>query len=202
MKPAASGGSDPATKSDKTLDKASFDLNALIHDVVWPATLLLLAFVFRRRIPLMVHRFLARLKKIKHKDTELEFLSKEANDSLAKAARGEDGDLNIDAIFETLKLNEWATLIMARMLMRKGVVELVDPKHAFGPSPSLEKLLEHGRKNNLLPADVIDELERLREITYFVEWWRGRAPTKGDWKWAVANCKRIIQSLFDLHPIA
>lgn len=202
MVPATSAGGDSVTKSDKTSDKKSFDWNALIHDVVWPFTLLAVAFVFRRRIPLLLHRFLTRLKKIKHKDTELEFLSREANESLAKAARGDDHNLNIDAIFETVKLNQWATLIMARMLMRKGLVELVGPNHGFGASPSLEKLLAHDRTKTLLPESLIDELERLREITYFAEWWGGRVPSKADWKWAVANCKRIIQSLFDLQPIA
>ena len=130
-------------------------------------------------------------------------MSKEANESLAKAAHGGYvGTLNIDAIFETVKLNEWATLIMSRMLMRKGLVEVVGPNHSFGASPSLDKLIKHCEESSLVPNDLLADLERLREVTFFAEWWNGRAPTKGEWKWALANCKSIIERLFDLQAVA
>lgn len=198
--------SQPTTNS-KTATKEPkdqpFDWNALIRDIAWPVTVLFLVFILRHRLPALIEKILDRIKKVKHKDTELEFLSKEANESLAKAAHGGYvGTLNIDAIFETVKLNEWATLIMSRMLMRKGLVEVVGPNHSFGVSPSLDKLIKHCEGSSLVPDDLLADLERLREVTFFAEWWNGRAPTKGEWKWALANCKSIIERLFDLQAVA
>lgn len=179
-----------------------FSWNALIHDVAWPLTILFAVFVFRVRLPALIERVLDRIKRIKHKDTELEFLSKEANESLAKAAHGGNiREINIEAIFETVKLNEWATLIMSRMLMRKGLVEIVGQSHSFGDSPSLEKLIKYCKEQNLFPDGLLADLERLREVTFFAEWGSGRIPTKGEWKWALANSKSVIEHLFDFQPI-
>lgn len=180
-----------------------FDWNALIRDIAWPVTAIFIVFLLRRRLPALIEGVLDRIKRVKYKDTELEFLSKEANDSLARAAHGGYiGTLNIDAIFETVKLNEWATLIISRMLMRKGLIEIVGSNHSFGASPSLEKIIKHCEGNGLVPENLRSDLEKLREITFFAEWWSGRAPTKSEWKWALANCKSIIERLFDLQAVA
>lgn len=187
----------------KEPERLLFDWNALIRDIAWPITVLFVVFLLRRRLPALIEKIVDRIKKVKHKDTELEFLSKEANESLAKVAHGGYlGTLNIDAIFETVKLNDWATLIISRMLMRKGLVEVVGQDHSFGASPSLDKLIKHCTEHSLVPADLLSDLERLREVTFFAEWWNGRAPTKGEWKWALANSKSTIERLFDLQAVA
>jgi hypothetical protein len=178
---------------------AAVQWNAVIHDLAWPITVLCLAFVFRRQLDEIV----ARVKRLKHKDTELEFLSKEANESLAKVAHeGFVGAINIEAIYETVKLNEWATLAISRMLMRKGLMALVGTNHVFGLSPSLTELITHCVESRLLSADLAKDLERLREVTYYAEWWKGRVPPRDEWKWAVHNCRRTVQALFDRQPIA
>ena len=87
------------------------------------------------------------------------------------------------------------------MLMRKGLIEIVK-NQSFGDAPSLEKLIKYCKDYSLVPKDQLDDLERLREVTYFAEWWKGRVPTRGEWKWAVANCKSIIMQLFDLQDVA
>ncbi len=76
----------------------------------------------------------------------------------------------LDSIFESVAANEWATLVLARMLMRKGLVAISPSNHGLGYSPSLQKLIELNKNNGrLTQADAVD-LERLREITIFAEW--------------------------------
>lgn len=193
----------PAKNPEVESKHQPFDWNALIRDIAWPVTLLLVVFVLRQRLPVLIERVIDRIKRFKHKDTELEFLSKEANESLTRAAHGSQGaTINVAAIFETVKLNEWATLIMARMLMRKGLLEIIGANQSFGESPSLQKLIKHCELNKLISEELLVDLERLREVTYFAEWWTGRVPSRGEWKWALERCKSIIDQLFDLQPVA
>lgn len=190
------------TRSSKPSEEATkevkFNWNTLIHDLIWPLTIFCLVFALRPQLLSLLDR----LVKAKYKDAELEFVSKEANESLNKVAHGGYlGTLNINAIYESIKLNEWATLVVSRMLMRKGLIEVVG-NHDFGASPSLEKLIERCKAQQLLPSELIEDLERLREVTFFAEWWNGRVPIKSEWKWALLNCKRIVEALFDHQPMA
>ena len=111
------------------------------------------------------------------------------------------GSINIEAIFKTVKLNEWATLIISRMLVRKGLTTIAGTNQSLGLAPSLQDLLAICREKGVLPADLDRDLERLRNVTYFAEWWQGRVPTRDEWKWALDNCRRVVQALFDLQPV-
>jgi hypothetical protein len=71
------------------------------------------------------------------------------------------------------------TLVLARMLMRQGLVCLV-PDHSFGVSPSLSKLIALCSEDELISDDLKVELERLRHITFYAEWWDGDIPTHGE----------------------
>jgi hypothetical protein len=182
-----------------------FNYNQLIHDVIWPSLVIFLFLLTYRKLLEIIENTLSRIKKLKHSDTELEFLSKEANDSLARLAHdGYSGVLNIDAVFETVKFNEWATVIMGRMLLRKMLVELIKNtlhNQSLPPSPSLKDLIRIAKENNLLPSELIGNIEKLRQISYFAEWWGGDSPTHGDWKWAVRNAKPIIEAIYDHHSL-
>jgi hypothetical protein len=176
-------------------EETALQWNTVVHDLAWPVTVLCIAFGLR------IDNVVGRLSRIKYGDAELEFLSKEANDSLAKAAHGGyAGNINIRAIFESVRLNEWATLAISRMLMRKGVIAIVG-SHDVGQTPSLERLLLLCKERKLIPVVLADDLERLREVTFFVEWWGGRVPSKAEWKWALQNCERVVEALFDQQSV-
>lgn len=179
------------------------DWGNIIRDLAWPVTAIIFLFTVKKEILPLVQSILPRLKKVKYKDAELEFLSREANESLAKFAHGGyTGTVNIRAIFETVKLNEWATLVLSRMLMRKGLLEIVGKDHCLGSSPSLEKLISQCESGKKIPIELINDLKKLRSITFYAEWWGGDAPNKIEWKWALDNCEGIIQNLFDHQAVA
>lgn len=102
---------------------------------------------------------------------------------------------SLDNLFKTVELNEWMTLVLARMLMRQGLVSLV-PNHTFGPSPSLVKLISLCHEKGLISDAESEDLEKLRNVTFYAEWWDGDAPTHGEWEWALENCKPILRDLF------
>ena len=128
--------------------------------------------------------------------------AKKVNEYISKAMHGKYlSKQELDSIFESVAANEWATLVLARMLMRKGLVAISPSNHGLGDSPSLQKLIELNKNNGrLTQADAVD-LERLREITFFAEWWSGRSPTHGDWNWAMQNCTKVVEQLFDKQSV-
>lgn len=132
----------------------------------------------------------------------LERLKLDVDNTIKKATHRKAIDPKaLDDLFKTVELNEWMTLVLARMLMRQGLVCLV-PDHGFGPSPSLTKLIPLCSQKNLISPEEAENLEKLREITFYAEWWDGRAPNHGQWRWALSNCKLIIRTLFERQPIA
>ena len=187
-------GQDSKKTQEKALDSKDFDWNALIHDLAWPATVLFIALFFKSAIKSLI----GRVFKFKYKDAELEFIAKEANNSLYRLAHGRDfGDAHIDAIFESVKFNDWATLVMARMLMRKGLLIVLGSNAPQSDSPKLEEMIQICLNQNHLPLALLQKLERLREVTYYAEWWSGRRPTISEWKWAVQHCREIVKELYD-----
>lgn len=106
----------------------------------------------------------------------------------------------LDDLFKSTELNEWLTLVLARMLMRQGLITLI-PDHNFGDSPSLSKLIDFAFTKNLITQIEKDDLEMLREITFYAEWWGGRKPTHAQWQWALLNCKSIVKNLYLKQPI-
>ncbi|MBP1145769.1 hypothetical protein JOE33_002692 [Pseudomonas sp. PvP027] len=132
----------------------------------------------------------------------LEKLKADVDNTIKKATHRKAIDPKaLDDLFKTVELNEWMTLVLARMLMRQGLVCLV-PAHGLGPSPSLIKLIPLCLQENLISSEEADNLDKLREITFYAEWWNGRAPSHGQWRWALDNCKLIVHALFERQPIA
>lgn len=133
---------------------------------------------------------------------ELQRLKQDVDKTIRKAAHGKSIDPRaIDDLFKTVELNEWITLVLARMLMRQGLVCLV-PDHGLGVSPSLVKLITMCYDKALITSEERDNLEKLRDITFYAEWWDGIVPTHAQWSWALENCKTIVRSLFEKQPIA
>lgn len=102
----------------------------------------------------------------------------------------------LDSLFKTVELNEWLTLVLARMLMRQGLVCLV-PDHNLGVSPSLQKLIALALERDILSDSEFQEFEKLRNVTFYAEWWDGNVPTHKDWEWSLNNCKLLIKQLFE-----
>ena len=133
---------------------------------------------------------------------ELERLKKDVDQTIKKAVHGKAIDPRaLDDLFKTVELNEWVTLVLARMLMRQGLVCLASD-HDLGASPSLRKLIALCFARGLLSEEERDELERLRNVTFYAEWWGGEPPTYGDWIWALDNCKAIVRGLFEKQHIS
>lgn len=132
----------------------------------------------------------------------LERLKRDVDSTIKKATHRKTIDpKSLDDLFKTVELNEWMTLVLARMLMRQGLVCLV-PEHGFGPSPSLVKLIPLCLAKDLISKEEAANLDNLREITFYAEWWDGRAPNHGQWRWALENCKNIVRTLFEKQPIS
>ena len=132
---------------------------------------------------------------------EVQRLKQDVERTIQRAIHGRGIDPNaLDDLFKTVELNAWITLVLARMLMRQGLVSLV-PDHGLGPSPSLNKLIPLCFSRNLISTQEQDDLEKLRNITFYAEWWDGTKPTYSDWEWALSNCKRIIRDLFGKQTI-
>jgi hypothetical protein len=112
------------------------------------------------------------VQNIKFGKEGLEFeKSKKVNEYISKAMHGKYLSKQVlDSIFESVAANEWAKLVLARMLMRKGLVAISPSDHGLGDSPSLLKLIELNIKNGCLMQEDASDLERLREITFFAEW--------------------------------
>lgn len=133
---------------------------------------------------------------------EIQRLKQDVERTIQRAIHGRAIGLEaLDDLFKTVQLNEWMTLVLARMLMRHGLVCLV-PTHNLGPSPSLNKLIPMCFDRRLLSENERDELEKLRNITFYAEWWHGDKPTQAEWEWALSNCKEIVRCLFGKQPIA
>ena len=136
------------------------------------------------------------------KGLEVEKIKRDVDKTIKHAAHGDSIDKQaLDTLFKSVELNDWATLVLARMLMRKGLVAL-EPQHGLGVSPSLSKLIVQCEQKNLISPEEKEELEKLRNVTFYAEWWDGDVPTQGDWKWALENCRDLIEQLFNKQPIA
>ena len=135
--------------------------------------------------------------KLGAKGIELEKMKKEVDKTIKHAVKGHSIDTHsLETLFKSVEANEWITLVLSRMLLRKGLVALY-PDHEFGPSPSLKKLISKCLELKKISQSEQVDLDKLRHITFYAEWWGGDAPTHGDWKWAIDNCQPIIQQLFD-----
>ena len=109
---------------------------------------------------------------------ELQRLKVDVDKTIKRAVHGKGIPPSaLEDLFKTTELNEWLTLVLARMLMRQGLVCLV-PNHNLGVSPSLKGLLEIAKTKNLISDTEVGELEKLRDVTFYAEWWGGDAPTQ------------------------
>jgi len=133
---------------------------------------------------------------------EVQRLKQDVERTIQRAIHGRSiGSEALDDLFKTVGLNEWMTLVLSRMLMRHGLVSLVSD-HGLGVSPSLNKLIPMCFDRKLLSEKERDDLEKLRNITFYAEWWDGTKPTQAEWEWALGNSKEIIRGLFGKQPIA
>lgn len=165
-----------------------------------PLNLLLLILVLSPFVPSIWKE--ASNIKIGKNGLELERLKKDVDQTIKKAAHGSSVDPKaINDLFKTVELNEWITLVLARMLLRKGLVCLV-PEHNLGYSPSLTRLIALACEGDFLSEDEKQDIEKLRNITFYAEWWDGNVPTHTEWNWALENCKVIVKNLFEKQPIA
>ncbi|MBL0709894.1 MAG: hypothetical protein JJV99_02590 [Colwellia sp.] len=136
------------------------------------------------------------------KGLELEKLKQNVNKTIKHAVHGDSIDhKSLEALFKSVETNDWLKLVLARMLMRKGLVVL-KPDHGLGVSPSLSSLIKMCHSERIITEEEKANLEKLRNITFYAEWWDGDAPTHGDWKWAIVESPKIIQQLFDKQKIA
>ena len=132
---------------------------------------------------------------------EIEKIRANVNEVFDKAAHGQAiKPTSINVLFRSVDSNDWLKLVLARMLIRKGLIDLI-PNHGLGESPSLAKLISQAKRDTVIPAELCDDLEKLRNVTYYAEWWDGDAPTHGEWKWAIENSEKIITELFDMQKI-
>jgi hypothetical protein len=133
---------------------------------------------------------------------ELQRLKSDVDKTIKRAVHGKGIPPSaLDDLFKTTELNEWLTLVLARMLMRQGLVCLI-PNHGLGVSPSLKALISSSLQKGLISQGEHDDLEKLRDITFYAEWWDGTVPTHEQWEWALSNCKRIIRGRFAKQPVA
>lgn len=135
------------------------------------------------------------------KGLELEKLKKDVNKTIKHAVHGKNIDQSsIELLFKSVQANDWLKLVLARMLMRKGLV-ILQPNHGLGSAPSLEELILVCFETGQLDEMEKNDLEKLRDITYYAEWWDGDVPTYESWNWGIAHSPLIIQKLFDKQPI-
>ena len=134
---------------------------------------------------------------------ELERIKKDVNQAIKLAAHGEKIDPEaLELIFKSVEANEWATLILSRMLLRKGLMLLAPKDHGLGNSPSLSKLIKLCADTEAISTVEAELYEKLRDITFYAEWWSGRPPSYEDWNWALENSKPILGSLFRKQSMA
>jgi hypothetical protein len=120
------------------------------------------------------------------------------NKSVSKAMRGKTlNSEELESIFDSVKNNEWATLILSRMLMRKILLSIAPSDKNYGTAPSLEELIKDCKNCKRISDVDSTDLDKLRDITFFAEWWTVGEPTHSDWNWALENCVKIVKSLFD-----
>ncbi len=132
---------------------------------------------------------------------EVEKIKKEVDKTIKQAAYGESIDQQaLDTLFKSVELNDWATLVLARMLMRKGLVMLV-PNHNLGINPSLSALINLCDEQGKISAEERTNLDKIRHVTFYAEWWAGEVPTQGDWNWTLKNYRNVIGELFEKQPI-
>lgn len=133
---------------------------------------------------------------------ELQRLKSEVDKTIKRAVHGKSIPPSaLNDLFKTTELNEWLTLVLTRMLMRQGLVCLL-PNHGLGVSPSLKTLIANSLQKGLITQSEHDDLEKLRDITFYAEWWDGTAPTHEQWEWALNNGQQIVRGLFAKQPIA
>jgi hypothetical protein len=136
------------------------------------------------------------------KGIELEKLKKDVDKTIKDAVHSKHIDRkSLETLFKSAQANDWLKLVLTRMLMRKGLTSLL-PNHGFGKNPSLKNLIDlYIEEKNITEKEELD-LKKLRNITYYAEWWAGDTPTHSDWKWALDNCEKIIKNMFDKQLIA
>ena len=140
--------------------------------------------------------------KFSSKGVEVEKLKQDANKTIKSVAHGDSVDRkSLETLFKSADANDWLKLVLSRMLMRKGLVAVI-PEHNLGSSPSLAVLIERCFKEGKITSQEKEDLEKLRAITYYAEWWTGDVPTHEEWNWAIENSPAVIQKLYDKQAIA
>jgi hypothetical protein len=135
--------------------------------------------------------------KLTTKGFELEKLKAGVEKTIKKAITTHKIDSNsLNELFISVESNEWIKLVLARMLMRKGLSALVTSSD-MGDTPSIQKLIEQCRDEKKLSTQDIEEIEKLRNVTFYAEWWSGNPPTVEDWSWALNNCQSIIEKIYN-----
>lgn len=136
--------------------------------------------------------------KIGKDSIEIEKLKQNVNEVIKRFSHKKIFHPNdINDLFRTVESNEWMTLILARMLIRNGLISLL-PNHRFGSCPEIYSLISTCFDKKIITKEEKDDLERLRDITFYAEWWWSKnPPTYSDWKWALDNSKRIIYNLLE-----
>jgi hypothetical protein len=142
------------------------------------------------------------VQRIKLGKDGFEFEKATVTASISKAMHGNYlNKKELQSIFDSVAANEWATLVLARMLMRKGLSAIALKKHHLGDSPSLRDLISLVQSNNRLTETEAADLERLRDVTYFAEWLSGNPPVYTDWYWALENSQRIIENIMNKQSV-
>lgn len=177
-------------------DDAASSIAAIISALgafAWPVAVLTGIYLARDNLVKLV----SNVAKLKYGDFSIDFQAQRANEAMVKVS--EDRPVtpeDIEAIFDAVRSNEWATLIMARMLMRRGLAAIVGPD--VGDDPSLMKMLP--KANGILGDRLERDLDRLRVVSYYAEWWKKAPPSIRDWHWAVENARRLTVELFARIP--
>ncbi|ARU54614.1 hypothetical protein OLMES_0511 [Oleiphilus messinensis] len=142
--------------------------------------------------------------KLTTKGIEIEKLRTKIDATIKKTiAESKIDSKSIDELFESVEINDWLTLVLARMLLRKGLLYLIPLDHEIRKldTPSISQLIAVCDEHQLISKADLEGIEKLRDITFYAEWWSGTVPSQGDWRWAIENCRVIVMMIFDKHKI-
>lgn len=105
----------------------------------------------------------------------------------------------IEHIFKSLEGNDWLTLLLARNLLRVGLRRITCSEYLEKHErPSLVNLITENYERGRLKDKEKQHLDKLREVTVFVEWGsKSYEPKISDWSWALLNYKDILVKLFE-----
>ncbi|QWT22100.1 hypothetical protein KPL74_08845 [Bacillus sp. NP157] len=180
--------------ADKKGDDKPFSWNELIHDLSWPIAAIAIISLLHPAIK----GLLGRVSDVGFGDLKASFAADKANEGFSRVVRtGFMGANDLDAVFDTIKSNEWATVVLARMLLRKGLLALGGADGSTSASTGLEQMIAKVAVDRNLPPLLVAELNRMRNATHYAEWWQGTPPKQGEWTWAVANARRVVGDLFN-----